>query len=252
MKKVVGYSVVFVVVFITSAVVNLPAQFVFQQLPLPLPLQVMGVQGTIWQGSAEQVRWQGRHLGDMRWQLKPSALLAANVEVDVRFGRGSELSLRGKGTLGYGLSGLYAENAIVSMPADIALAQAPLSLPIEAQGQLELSINQYRYQAPFCSSAEGSLVWSSANVESLLGVLALNQVMADLQCSDNTLTVKGKQNSQQVGSEFSAQLNPNLSYQADGWFKPGAEFPESLAQQLKWLPEPDAQGRYSFKHQGHL
>lgn len=252
MKKVVGHSVVFVVVFITSALVNLPAQFVFQQLPLPLSLQLIGVQGTIWQGSAEQVRWQARKLGDVSWQLKPSALLAANVEADVRFGRGSELSLRGKGTVGYGFSGLYAENTIVSMPAEVAFAQASLPLPIEAQGQLELSINQYRYQAPFCSTAQGALVWSAASAESLLGVLALNQVMADLQCSDNTMTVKGKQNSEQVSSEFSAQLNPNRSYQADGWFKPGAEFPQPLAQQLKWLPEPDAQGRYSFKHQGRL
>ncbi len=200
MKKVIGYSLVFVFVFITSALVNLPAQFVIKQLPLPSQLQLIGVQGTIWQGSAEQVRWQKRNFGDVSWSLKLSALLGAKAEADVRFGRGSELSLRGKGTVGYGLSGFYAENTIVSMPADVALAQAPLPLPIEAQGQLELSIKQYRYQVPFCSQADGTFVWSSANASSPFGSLQLEQAIADLQCSDSTLTVKGKQNSGQVGT----------------------------------------------------
>jgi general secretion pathway protein N len=80
----------------------------------------------------------------------------------------------------------------------------------------------------------------------------LAQVIADLECSGNTLKLKGSQESAQVNSEFSAQLNPDRTFQSDGWFKVGAEFPQQLAQQLKWLPKPDAQGRYAFKRQGRL
>ncbi len=252
MKKVVGYGMVFVAVFVASALVHLPAQFVIKHLPLPSQLQVTGIQGSLWQGKVEQVRWQNRNFGDVSWQFKPSALLGAKAEVDVRFGRDSELSLRGKGTIGYGLAGLYAENTIASIPADIVLRQLPIAAPIVAQGQLELSLKEYRYQAPFCSTALGTLAWSSANVESPLGSLQLAQVIADLECSENTLKIKGNQESTQVNSEFSAQLNPDRTYQADGWFKVGAEFPEQLAEQLKWLPKPDAQGRYAFKHQDRL
>lgn len=252
MKKVVGYGMVFFAVFVTSAFVHLPAQFVFKHLPLPSQLQVIGVQGSIWQGLAEQVRWQNRNFGEVSWQFKPSALFGAKAEAEVRFGRGSELSLRGKGTIGYGLAGLYAENTLVSIPADVALQQMPMAVPIVAQGQLELSIKEYLYQAPFCSTAQGTIAWSSANVESPLGSLELAQVIADLECSGNTLKINGSQDSAQVNSQFSAQLNPDRTYQSDGWFKVGAEFPQQLAQQLKWLPKPDAQGRYAFKRQGRL
>ena len=89
MKKVVGYGMVFVAVFVTSAFVHLPAQFVFKHLPLPSQLQVTGVQGSIWQGRAEQVRWQNRNFGEVSWQFKPSALFEAKAEAEVRFGRGS-------------------------------------------------------------------------------------------------------------------------------------------------------------------
>ncbi|WP_165310032.1 type II secretion system protein N [Vibrio ziniensis] len=252
MKKVIGYVTVFVTVFITSALVNLPARFVIQKLPIPSQLEITGLQGTIWQGSAEQIHWENRNFGDVAWQFKPSALFGARLEVALRFGRGSELNLRGKGLVGYGLSGGYAQDTIISMPADVALTQVALPVPISAQGQLELSINQYAYQAPFCLNGHGSLAWNSANLESPLGSLALTQAVADLQCDNSTVKIKGSQKSEQVSSEFSAQLSPNYSYQAEGWFKPGAEFPQQLANQLKWLPKPNNQGNYTFKQQGRL
>jgi len=251
-KRIAGYSLVFIVAFIASLIVYLPAGVVISRLTLPSQLLLNGVEGTVWQGSIKQVRWQNDDFGELQWRVKPSALLSAKLEASVRFGRESDLNLRGKGEVGYGLEGAYASNLVLSMPVDEVLKRAPMPVPFVAKGQLELTVQNYTYQSPYCLNAKGTLAWSQAGVESPFGNLDLAQTIADVTCENSTLNVKGSQNSTQVSSEYSAQLSPNYRYQANGWFKPRTDFPKSLADKLKWLPRPDSQGRYQFKQQGRL
>ena len=252
MKKFLGYSVFFIAVFTTSLLVYLPASIVVNQLVLPAQLQLNGLQGTIWQGHVQQVRWQNYDLGELQWTLNPSALLSAKAEASVRFGRDSALNLRGKGEVGYSSEGAYANSLVLSMPMDEVLKRAPIPVPIVAQGQVEVTVRNFVYQAPYCLNAEGTLAWSQAGIESPLGNLGLEQTIADITCENSTLIVKGTQKSGEVSSEYSAQLDPQSRYKAQGWFKPEAEFPEQLGKNLKWLPKPDNQGRYLFNQQGRL
>ncbi len=252
MRKFVGVSVVFIAVFIVSVLTYLPASIVVSQLQLPAQLQLSGLRGTVWRGSVKQVRWQDYDFGELQWRIVPTALFSGNVEASVRFGRDSVLNLKGKGEVGYGMQGAYASNFVVSIPMDEVVKRAPIKVPIVTQGQLEATIRSYTYQAPYCLNAEGTLAWSQAKVESPLGSLSLDQTIADVSCDNSVLTVKGSQKSDQVSSLYSAQLNPERIYKADGWFKPEAAFPSQLSQHLKWLPKPDNQGRYQFNKQGRL
>ena len=77
-------------------------------------------------------------------------------------------------------------------------------------------------------------------------------MIADITCKDNTIAAKGIQKSEQVDSEFSASVTPNQSYTSAAWFKPGAEFPVAMQSQLKWLGNPDSQGKYQFTYQGRF
>lgn len=252
MKQVIGYTSLFLVVVLISAIVHVPASLVIQYAPLPRALQLQGVTGTLWQGSAEQVRWQRNNFGAVQWDWQWPALLGAKAQASVRFGRGSEWDMRGKGIIGYGLDGAFARDMVVSMPAQQVVQALKLPVPVGAQGQVELTLRDYQYAMPWCGAASGNVVWRPSVVSSPLGELQLSSVMADLQCQDNLVTVNGHQNSAQVSSEFSAQMSDDRRYQAEAWFKPGAEFPPRLSQQLSMLPSPDSQGRYRFTRQGRL
>ncbi|EKF9275739.1 type II secretion system protein N [Vibrio cholerae] len=252
MKRAVGYGLLFSTVLMTSVVVHLPAQVALSPLPLPEGLDLTGIEGTLWQGQAAQVRWQGMNLGDLNWDLHLSALLLGQLEADIRFGRGSSTQLRGKGVVGIGLSGPYADDLLLSLPAAQAITWLPLPVPLMAQGQLEMAVKQYRFGEPYCQQAEGSLAWSAAQLESPLGALQLGTVVSDFTCQESVVTLKGGQKTAQVSSEFNLSLQPDNRYQAQAWFKPEAEFPESLKEQLSWLPQPDGQGRYPFNQQGQL
>jgi general secretion pathway protein N len=240
------------IVFASSVIVHLPAKFVVDNLPKIRGLSISGVDGTLWQGSAKQVIWQKYKLGEVNWSFEPSKLLAAKAQLNVRFGRNSELGLTGRGLIGYSLSGPYAENLIASMPAKKVMSMASIAAPIVVDGQLDLVVKSYQYASPWCENAQANLVWNNSQVSSPFGNLILGTIITDVNCTDNQLLATGNQRNNQVSSEFTASIGANMIYDVDAWFKPGAEFPNGLAKQLKWLGEPNNQGHYPLVYSGKL
>jgi len=241
-------------VLATSAIVHVPAQFVVQYAPLPSQLSLVGVEGTLWQGSANQVIWNRKNYGELSWELSPTKLIAASVEANVRFGRGSDMQIQGRGVVGYSASGPYAENLMVSMPVESVLEHAPaLPVPLELNGQVELSLRSYSYAAPYCQAAEGSVVWNTDVVNSPLASLFIGPVIAQFNCQDSKIALTAEQNSEQVSSSADVTLEANRNYAVTAWFKPEGDFPNELAQQLKWLPnQANAEGKFPFTFQGRL
>lgn len=254
MKKTVLSGVFLSSVFVASAMVHLPAQFVVQYAPLPNQLSLIGVEGTVWQGSVNQVKWQNQNYGALNWQLNVAKLLTGTAEAQVRFGRGSDLSLQGRGIVGYSPNGLYAENLIASLPVEKVMQFAPsLPVPLELNGQVELSLRSYAYASPYCESAQGSVVWNTDTVGTPMSDLEVGPVIANFSCQSSSFDVVGEQKSNQVESGFTAKLNSDQSYTSSAWFKPQAEFPSAFQQQLKWLPTPaDREGKFQFSYQGRL
>ncbi|MCL9780320.1 type II secretion system protein N [Vibrio sp. S4M6] len=241
-----------VLVFIISLIAHVPASLVVKYLPLPPQLSVSGVSGTVWTGSASNVRWQRTPLGEVDWQIHLAPLFLANLEAQVRFGRGSDLGLRGKGTMGYRFSGPYAKNVIASMPAEKVLRYVNPNLPVTLGGQMELSLRHVDFADTQTEKDIGTLAWNDSYLGSPIGSLKLGPVMADLQFSKGQWSLTGKQNNAQMSSEFSGQFSERSGYDVQGWFKPGAEFPTDLVKQLQWLGRPDNQGRFHFNQAGRI
>lgn len=253
MKRGLLYGAIFVVCFSVSLILHLPASFALKQLPPIRGLSIQGVEGSLWQGSATNVAWQRVNYGSVQWNFQFAKLLQAKAEVSLRFGRQSDMELRGKGSVGYGLDGAYIENLVAAIPAARVLDYAPaIPVPLTLNGQLELTIKHALHGQPWCQSGEGALAWTNSSAETPIGSLNFGPVIADLSCTDNQIMAKGEQKSAEVTSEFSADLSANQRYSAAAWFKPGADFPQAMKSQLKWLGNPNSQGQYQFSYQGKL
>ncbi len=253
MKRVVLYVVIFFSFFSVSLLMGLPVTWVLQQSPNIRDLEIQGAQGSLWQGQASNVSWQRQSLGEVSWDFQWSALFTGKAEFSVRFGRGSDIDVRGRGFIGYGIfGGAYAKNLVASVPASKVVDQARLPIPVGVDGQLELNIHHATYAAPWCGTGDGTLVWSASGIQSPLGNLELGPVIAQLSCKESVLSASGEQKSPQVSAAFSAELWPNQRYSAKAWFKPGAEFPKGLSEQLQWLGKPNSQGQYEFDYKGRL
>ena len=252
MKYKIGLGVSFGTVLVASLVAHIPASWVWQQVPPVRGLSVSGLSGTPWQGMASQVQWQGQNFGRLQWDMRLGSLLTGKAVFNVRFGQGSEMNLNGRGIVGYGSAGPFAEKLLVSVPASQVMKYARIPLPATVTGNLELTLRDYQYQAPYCSVLDGALAWTAGNISSPLGELNPGPVIADLGCQQGKVVAAVNQSSEDVSSQWQAELATNQRYTLNGWFKPGAEFPPQLGQQLKWLGTPDPKGRYKINHSGRL
>ncbi|AZL85984.1 MULTISPECIES: type II secretion system protein N [Aliivibrio] len=246
-------ATVFSTFFTFSALLHMPIQWVIDQAPKVNGLALTGLSGTPWKGQVDSLSWQRVNYGQVQWEIDPLAILKGHAEFAVRFGRGSELGLRGKGMVGYSVSkGAYAENVVASFPVANILNRLPMAVPVSLQGQAEITVKSFQQGQPWCKHAEGEVVWSGGKIVSPLGNIDPKTVIADTTCIESKLTVVSKQNSSDVSSEFNIVLNPNRSYQVNGWFKPESSFPSSFRSQLKWLGKPDAKGQYRVTYSGRL
>lgn len=252
MKRLFHLFLLFFIVLAASVIAHLPASFVYQQSPAIRGLDVSGISGTIWHGQANDVRWQGTNAGQVRWDFSALNLFQGKVEYSLRFGKGSDLELTGTGAAGYSLQGPYISNVLASMPVSKITERVAIPVPVEAKGTLELTLNNYVYAQPWCKQAEGALVWNGSKVDSPLGTLELGTVFTDFTCSENKIELKGDHDAPQASGAVSAELTPNMLYKLSAWFKPGAELPDSMSSQLKWLGNPDNDGRYVFELSGKL
>ncbi|MGN2615399.1 type II secretion system protein N [Aliivibrio fischeri] len=246
-------ATVFSTFFTFSALLHIPIQWVVEQAPKVRGLELTGLSGTPWKGQVDSLSFQRMNYGQVQWEIDPLAIFKGHAVFAVRFGRGSELDLRGKGTVGYSVSmGAYAENLVLSFPIANAMKHLPMAVPISLQGQAEISVKSYQQGQPWCKQASGEVVWSGGKVVSPLGNIDPETVIADVICSDNKISLVSKQSSKDVASQFDVTLNPNRSYQVSGWFKPEANFPSSLRSQLKWVGKPDSKGQYRVTYSGRL
>lgn len=252
MKRIILLVICFISVLCISAFVHMPVSFALKAMPEVPNLKIESPSGTIWAGEAQIVRWKNDNLGQVNWQFKPLKLLQAKANYSLRFGRGSDIKLMGKGNVGVGLSGVFADNVVISMPAVNVLQRLSIPVPITVKGNLELSINDYQYAQPWCQSATGTLVWAGSKIGSPLGGLDLGSVITDLQCQESKLSAVGEHNNNQLAGSLQAELQPNLRYNVDARFKPNAEFPTAMTSQLKWLGSPNNKGEYSFTYAGKL
>lgn len=249
-KLAVGAS--FGAVFIASLVTHIPASWLWQYAPKIQGLALEGISGTPWQGSATNVRWQNQPFGQLQWDMQLGRLLKGELAFNVRFGKGSEWQLKGQGLVGYSLSGPFAEKLLLSMPAAQAVSQAPLPVPVSIDGNLELTVRNYHYAAPYCKTLNATLAWVQGAAETPMGTIKPGPVFADLSCEKGAIVAKVKQTSTDVSSDWHANLATNRHYKLNGWFKPGATFPDKLAAQLKWLGDPNTKGQYKVNYSGQL
>lgn len=249
MKRVILWSVLFFVVFITSAIVHLPANLVVKSLPKMPGLALNGVTGTLWNGAAAGLNWQGKPMGSLKWQFNPLKLFTGKADVDVRLSGKPGLSARGN--VGFGFSGLYANNLLVTTSAQNVQSFIASPIPVTLSGQFDLTVRDYLYkQKPFCEVLAGNLAWSQGNVVSPVGAIDPGVVVAQLSCNDGQLVIKGDSKSEAIETEFNVSLSPDQQYSLSGWFVPGKTFPEDMRRQLGFLGNPDSEGRYRLSFSG--
>lgn len=245
------WLVIGLAVYLAFLIINLPASILFSQLGKH-GVQTSTITGTLWHGRAANVQVGVLRLGNAEWQLRFLPLLSGKLAADVKltpvkgFAQG-RISVSLTGTLSFNdFSASLPLESIVGaggLPGGwVGTAQAKLSelvlkdnWPVAAKGTIDVidltgptrqptNIGAYRLSFTDASSAKnGELIGS---LQDLPGA-AINVV-------------------------GSLKLAAGHSYELDTMVAARANTPDSIAQGMQVLGEPDAQGRRPFSVSGTM
>ncbi len=242
MKKLllgVGLYVAALLIFLIASV---PAHFALRFLPPHLPLQLNGVEGTVWRGLAQDSRWQGQSLGQLQWRLHVLPLLLARIK--------TEFTLRGDGLLVDGTASVDRNRRIDLRDTRIEakIDQLPLArdrLLAVPSGQLAGRIERAEIMGNWFETLAANLDWDPAALTAPLPV-ELGAVHVDLVGTagnlDGTLTSRGP-----LETQGGFKLTRSGRLTTDITLRPTAQTPQDLKDVLPMLGKPGRDGAIRIK-----
>lgn len=234
-------------VFVGALLVFFPASLALRMFGQPLPPLVLAdVGGTLWDGRAARTIIADRDLGTLRWRLHPLSLLRGARALDVTLA-GVDMQASASIVLAGTTIDLHALHA--ELPATVLQGVlAPAAL--QPQGRVLLDVPQARFEAMLPRVLHGTVVWRDAAVVGLaaaglgelvseFGLNAEGQVVGTLADRGGPLVLDGGYMLGHDGYRAQARLAA----------RDPARNP-ALADALRWIGQPDADGRRQLIVQG--
>ncbi|HEY8539365.1 MAG TPA: type II secretion system protein N [Steroidobacteraceae bacterium] len=248
MNRVWPYVALGVVAYLVFATVTLPANVVVPRVQPP-SVTLAGLDGTIWNGSAQVLQVAGTHLGSVRWKLHVLPLLTLRPAATVEIRRTDGFA---RGDVSFSGNRVALEDVSAALPIS---ALPPRAVPGGWQG----SINA-RFAA--LTLADGWPIAAAGTVEllNLTGPARRPMNLGSLQvtfpaAAGDSDTLTGTINDIEGPIELTGTLQlkaSDRSYLVDGWIKTKPDAPADLVRSLNFPGEVDAQGRRQFSFSGNL
>jgi general secretion pathway protein N len=237
-----------VLAYVVLALVTLPASVVIPRVQ-PSGVVLAGLDGSVWNGSAEALQVAGIHVGSLEWNLHVLKLFALRVAADIKLKRTDGFA---QGGVSVGKRRVDLDDFSASLPLNLLPPQfapggwtgtanarlARLTVvdgwPVSADGTIDIvnltgparrpaNLGSFQVKFPVQSNEANTLVGSVSDV-------------------DGPLKIAGK-----------IQLkSTDRSYLLEGLVATKPDAPAEFARTLEFLGPPDAQGRRQFSLSGTM
>lgn len=247
MKRIWPLAALGIVTYLVLAIVTLPASVVLSRLPPPIA--TAGIEGTAWNGRAQIVQIGPTQVGSVSWKLRALPLFIGRLSVDLKVARrdgfvdtglsmpltGGKLTLTDL-TASMPLSALPPSAAPGGWTGTINAKMAKLVLengwPQELAGTADVLDLTGPARKPANIGSYKVIFPPDATGEELVG--ALSDQGGPLEIAGNI------------------RLKRDRSYLIEGSIAARPEAGSSITDSLRFLGEPDAQGRRPFSLAGTM
>jgi general secretion pathway protein N len=227
----------------------LPARWIVPQLEPRLHGLTLGqVQGSIWNGSAGQVRGaDGRVAGRLQWQLSRLALIG-KVRAQWIFD-GPQFGVSGSMNR---LSADQTEFSAVSMHVDLTLLDQRMATPLgQPRGELQLHVDRALLQGGWPLQLQAGAQWHDAAMQMPNGRVSLGELAGEATAQGGVVQAQLHDDGHgplQVDGQL--QVIP-LGWRMDATLHPRYSDP-ALRQWLDQFGPPDSEGRFHIRRNGGL
>lgn len=239
-----------VLAFVVALFVQAPAATLYGWIAgssPTLPVRLYGIEGSVFSGRAQRaMRGTQPLLDDLSWRLQPWTLPLGRATYHLRTDE-PPLLVDGKLAVGLGgprVSDLKANAELRTLAAAAGQAFVPLA------GQVGLELEQLRLRDGWPAAAEGrvqliGLSWALGREPVPLGDYELALSTEDGEIVAAVSTLAGV-----LEASGSGRVKPDRSYELSLQLRPRADAPPLVANLLRPLGRPDAQGYYRLQRSG--
>lgn len=162
MKKGLMLALLGAAAFVILLLVTAPATLLAYALERTTPVQLQGVSGSLWRGSAQQVIAPELQLGPLNWRLHGWRLLLGEAKLSLEI-PASAPNLNGKAQVAANvLRKLSLSNVDMTADAEWVFTQA--ALPLAAGGQLHLQIESAEFRPGKLPRLNAQIDWQQARI----------------------------------------------------------------------------------------
>ena len=150
----------FLLCLVVALVINLPVQQVLPYVKLPQSVRLAGIDGSLFNGSAAEVRINDFPIRGIQYDYLPSCIPLLKVCYHIDYDEGQV-------QLAYDLLNGDTEvsRSRVEYPVSALLAQLPTPALVKPTGRLQLEIDDMSMQQGRLITASGKLIWRDLGLE---------------------------------------------------------------------------------------
>lgn len=252
--KIFGFILLGLLAFLVTVVFKFPAAGVLPHVNTN-PLQLKGVSGSVWKGSAQEATIAGAELpldrvDNVNWVVQPQALLSGRAGAKLDF---ELLGGRGEGVVKANRVGdVIINDGLLNIPA--ASLEQFLPLPLaKFGGVINADIEELELENNLLKRTIAKLTWRNSEIisqmigDTKLGMLVIDivpegeQHIASINNTDGDIDIEGQVSLDQAGN-----------YRADIKLKPTAKTPPELSNRLSAFGRPESDGTYRIRNNGNI
>ncbi len=231
--------------FVIGLIIMFPARVMYQWAA-PAHVQVNGISGTVWNGSAAEGTVSGIYFRKLNWQFRPLALARGQLAYRVRLEPAGGFV---EGEAGVSFGGTIAVdnlNAALSLGNAV---QAAMLTGVNADVTLQLDRLELKDGWP-------TQIHGTAGVSDLFirnfSPTPIGSYQAEFQPGEDAIVGTVEDTAGVLELAGTVRLTPDRSYSLTGRVGARDEAPESVKQQLQLLGSPDSRGLREFRFEGSL
>jgi len=247
------YILIAVISYVFFILTNVPANKVLSVVKanINIPANISGVQGSLWQGSAQNITLKGQPpLKNITWSIHPLALLLAQVSADIKT-TVEQQNITAQVSFSPFSGHVMAED--VRAEIDAKTLQKLIQLPFgELAGKINADIQQLSFDGQNIQQLNGVLRWSKAKF-TLAETVSLGNIQVILS-SDEAYNIIAKLSNKggQLKLDGDVKLQANKNYQLDMKFTPAKNASNNIKQSLSLFAKRQNNGSYRLRQNGNL
>lgn len=225
--------------------VMVPARVAYHFVASP-DLAVSGMTGTAWNGTAREASVGGLYFRELKWDLHPLAILTGRLSYTVS---------------AKPVSGFFDTDVSVGMSRVISLSNLNAALPLDVfedtlgvrglQGNASFLFERVELTNGIASAADG-IVKIADLIVPIVDKNSLGGYTAEFFTQNNGVTASVEDSVGVIDLAGSLQIRADRSYEFIARIAVKPQTPQSVRDQLKFLPPADDRGQQEIRLEGVL